>query len=80
MNPLVLPLFSLISIAMGVGITVVGYVVPGDATSRQQIFQIGMALVTGGGGFMAGHAATKFIGGSQPQDPSQPAPPAQPPK
>ena len=76
MNPIILPLFALISVFLGVVMAVVGYVIPGDATSRQQIFQLAMALVTGGGGFMAGHAATKFMAGQ----PADPTPPQQGPK
>ena len=78
MNPIVLPLFALISVALGVGLGVIGYVIPGDATSRQQIFQLAMALITGGGGFMAGHAATKLIAQQQPQKPTPPQNGAQP--
>lgn len=54
-----LALYALASIAMGVVCAMVGYVAPGTETARQEMFQIAMALVTGGGGFMAGHALTK---------------------
>ena len=77
MNPIILPLFALISVALGVGLAVVGYTLPGDATARQQVFQLSMVLVSGGGGFMAGHAATKLVG-QQPANPTLPPSGAQP--
>jgi uncharacterized membrane protein len=50
------PFWAIILAVLGVIVTIVVYLYPGDVTTRQAAFQIGSALVTGALGAFAGHA------------------------
>lgn len=51
------PFWAVLLAVLGVVVTIVVYIFPGDVTTRQAAFQIASALVTGALGAFAGHNA-----------------------
>ena len=64
------PFWAVLLALLGVVVTIVVYIFPGDVTTRQAAFQIASALVTGALGAFAG-AATKEKQNNQPTNPQQ---------
>ena len=59
MNNLPQQVWALAVIFMGVICALIGYVFPGDITSRQALFTAGNTLISGGIGALTQHAISK---------------------
>ena len=66
------PGWAVLLATLGVVVTIVVYLFPGDVTTRQAAFQIASALVTGALGAFAGAASKEKATPQPPAEPVQP--------
>lgn len=55
--PIPQPAWAVLLATLGVAVAIVGYVYPGDITSRQSMFTVANSLISGALGAFAAHAA-----------------------